>query len=89
MVIKYNIVLFCCIRLCFQNRIPSEPEIVKALDRFCPNTYDSDGSLPTKRIQNILKEEYRYLLHVFSLDRDKNVAEIIFKAIFTGRYFKK
>lgn len=27
----------------------------------------------------------RDLFHVFSLDRDKNVAETIFKAIFTGR----
>jgi hypothetical protein len=43
-------------------------------------------SSPRKRIQEILKEENRHLLHVFSLDRDKNVAETIFKAIFTGIY---
>ncbi|CAF3511447.1 unnamed protein product [Rotaria sp. Silwood1] len=63
---------------------PSDQEIEQALDRFYPTISISEVSLTKKRIQNILKQENRYLLHVFSMDRDKNVAEIIFKAIFTA-----
>lgn len=73
----------------FSTREPSAQEIEQTLDRFFHNIPDSEISLATKRIQTILKEEYRHLLHVFSLDRDKNVAETIFKAIFTGIYFNK
>jgi hypothetical protein len=35
-----------------------------------------------KRIKNILQKDNRYLMNVFSLNRDDNVAETIFKAIF-------
>jgi hypothetical protein len=70
----------------FYKRDPSKQEIEQALDRFYPNIPYSDVSSTIKRIQNILKEEHRHLLHVFSLERDKNVAETIFKAIFTGRH---
>lgn len=65
-------------------RNPSRQEIEQALDRFYPNIPYSEISSAIKRIQEILKEEHRHLLHVFSLDRDKNVAETIFKAIFKG-----
>lgn len=68
------------------NREPSNQEIWQALDRFYPNIPSKEVSTATKQIQNILKVENRHLLHIFSLDRDKNVAETIFKAIFTGRY---
>ncbi|CAF3258135.1 unnamed protein product [Rotaria sp. Silwood2] len=67
-----------------QHWIPSKQEIKQALDRFYPNIPDSDVSSTIGRIEKILKEENRYLLHVFSMDRDKNVAETIFEAIFTG-----
>ncbi|CAF1554453.1 unnamed protein product, partial [Rotaria sordida] len=66
-----------------QPRNPSEKEIEQALDRFYPNVLYSDVGSAIKRIQKILIEENRYLFHVFSMDRDKNVAETIFKAIFT------
>ncbi|CAF0951970.1 unnamed protein product [Rotaria sp. Silwood1] len=62
---------------------PTPEEIKQALDRFYPNLHVSEVSERIKQIQNILKEENRHLLHVFSLNRDKNVAETIFKAIFT------
>ncbi|CAF0730867.1 unnamed protein product [Adineta steineri] len=68
---------------------PSKNEVEQALDRFYPNIAYSDKSSAIKRIQEILKEEHRHLLHVFSLDRDKNVSERIFKAIFTAKNKKK
>ncbi|UJR29010.1 hypothetical protein I4U23_010228 [Adineta vaga] len=68
---------------------PSRQEIEQALDRFYPNIPYSEISSAIKRIQEILKEDHRHLLHVFSLDRDKNVAETIFKAIFTAKNKKK
>jgi hypothetical protein len=76
-------VLFC-IRYFF-NRVPSKQEVEQAFDRFYPNIPDSEILSATKRIQEIVKEENRHLLQVFSLDRDKNVAETIFKAIFIGK----
>ena len=42
-------------------------------------------SLVIRRINLILQKKNRYLLHVFSLDRDNNVAETIFRAIFGER----
>ncbi|CAF2989754.1 unnamed protein product [Rotaria sp. Silwood2] len=72
-----------------QHWIPSKQEIKQALDRFYPNIPDSDVSSTIGRIEKILKEENRYLLHVFSMDRDKNVAETIFEAIFTGIHVKQ
>ncbi|CAF3430705.1 unnamed protein product [Rotaria sp. Silwood1] len=66
-----------------QYRIQSEQEIEQALDRFFPSVSYSDIGSATKRIQKILQEENRYLLHVFSMNRDKNIVNTIFKAIFT------
>ncbi|CAF3900565.1 unnamed protein product [Rotaria sp. Silwood2] len=62
---------------------PSSEEIEQALERFYPNLNFSEVSSAVKQIQKILTQENRHLLHVFSLHRDKNVAETIFKAIFT------
>ncbi|CAF1060452.1 unnamed protein product [Rotaria sordida] len=62
---------------------PSKEEIVEALNRYFPSLSDSDTSTATNQIKKILKKENRHLLHVFSIDRDQNVAETIFKAIFT------
>ncbi|CAF3904829.1 unnamed protein product [Rotaria sordida] len=62
---------------------PSEEKIVEALNRYFPSLSDSDTSTATNQIKKILKKENRHLLHVFSIDRDQNVAETIFKAIFT------
>jgi hypothetical protein len=73
-----------CIRYFF-NSIPSEQEIEQAFDRFYPHIRNSEVSLAKNRIQKILIVEHRHLLHVFCFDRDKNVAETIFKAIFKGK----
>ncbi|CAF4183794.1 unnamed protein product, partial [Rotaria sordida] len=62
---------------------PSKEEIVEALNRYFPSLSDTDTSTAKNQIQKILKKENRHLLHVFSIDRDQNVAETIFKAIFT------
>jgi hypothetical protein len=70
------------------NRNPSEQEVQQALDRYYPFHFDPDIPAQIRRILKILKEEHRHLLHVFSLDRDKNVAETIFKAIFAGKRFQ-
>ncbi len=69
------------------NRDPSETEVKQAISRYYPFNFDPDISLQIRRILKILKEEKRHLLHVFSLDRDKNVTETIFKAIFAGKRF--
>ncbi|CAF4189794.1 unnamed protein product, partial [Rotaria sordida] len=63
---------------------PSKEEIEKAFERFYSHALYSDISTQIKQIQNILKDENRHLLNVFSVDRDKNVAEAIFKAIFNA-----
>ncbi|CAM4805119.1 unnamed protein product [Rotaria magnacalcarata] len=65
-------------------RDPDQHEIQQALGRFFPDLPDSEGSTAKNQIQKILKKENRHLLHVFSMDRDRNVAETIFKAIFTA-----
>jgi hypothetical protein len=80
--------MYFCIRHVF-HRNPSKEEIEQAFDRFYPHTAGLDVNLAIKRIQEILKENHRHLLHIFSLDRDKNVAETIFKAIFAGRIFEQ
>ncbi|CAF1369818.1 unnamed protein product [Rotaria sp. Silwood1] len=64
-----------------QHQNPSKQEIEQALRRFYPSVSNSDVSTAKRRIQKILQEENRYLLHVFSMNRDKNVVETIFKAI--------
>ncbi|CAF1359602.1 unnamed protein product, partial [Rotaria sp. Silwood1] len=66
-----------------QYRNQSEKEIEEALDRFFPSVPYSDIGSQTKKIQKILQKENRYLLHVFSMNRDKNIVNTIFKAIFT------
>ena len=56
--------------------------------RFFPNILYSSVPEKIKQIENIMQKKNRYLLHVFSLDRDKHVAETIFKSIFTGKATK-
>lgn len=41
-------------------------------------------STSTTELKKLLNSKKRHLLHVFRLDRDADVAEIIFKAIFAG-----
>ncbi|CAF4511049.1 unnamed protein product [Rotaria sp. Silwood1] len=65
-----------------QYRNPSEQEIEQVLRRFFPSVPNSEVSTAKGRIQKILQEENRYLLYVFCMNRDKNVDETIFKAIF-------
>ncbi len=57
----------------------------KALLEFFPNPDDLDIPEITQQIQMIFDKKDRYLLNVFSLDRDENVAKTIFKAIFISR----
>ncbi|CAF1015057.1 unnamed protein product [Rotaria sp. Silwood1] len=64
----------------YQN--PSDQEIEQVLRRFFPSVPNSEVSTAKGRIQKILQEENRYLLYVFCMNRDKNVDETIFKAIF-------
>jgi len=85
---KYDVPFIFYIEYFF-NRNPSLEEIKQALDRFYPNLPDSETSSTKNRIKKILNKENCPLLHVFSINRDKNVAETIFKAIFTGIHFNK
>ncbi|CAF1003947.1 unnamed protein product, partial [Adineta steineri] len=66
-----------------QQFIPSDEAVRKALTEFFSSLDKGEISGITKGIQEILKKENRHLLNVFRMDRDKNVAETIFKAIFT------
>ncbi|CAF2738053.1 unnamed protein product [Rotaria sp. Silwood2] len=66
-----------------QHRTPSDQEIEQALGLFFHSASYSDASTVKGQIKKILQKEHRYLLHIFSMNRDKNVAETIFKAIFT------
>jgi hypothetical protein len=64
-----------------------EKDIREALDQFYPDL-PTKSRLETERwIARLLKEN-RQLFHVFSLERDKNVTETIFKAIFAGKEFE-
>jgi hypothetical protein len=69
------------------NRNPSNKDVEQAINRYYPFNSDSDVPEKIRRILKILATENRHFLHVFSLDRDKNVAETIFKAIFAGKRF--
>ena len=69
-------------------RIPTDEEVLQVIEQFLPNPDTLDIPLIIRRIKNILKKDNRYLIHVFSLNHDDNVAETIFKAIF-GMYDKE
>lgn len=73
----------------FVYRDPSDEEIKLAFERFYPGLSVSQIEEQRKRIKKLFKQENRHLFHVFSLDRDKNVAETIFKAIFKGIHLTK
>ncbi|CAF4246158.1 unnamed protein product, partial [Adineta steineri] len=63
--------------------IPSDEAVRRALAEFFPSLEKDEISKITKGIQKILDKNNRHLLNVFRMDRDKSVAETIFKAIFT------
>ncbi|CAF1238406.1 unnamed protein product [Adineta steineri] len=65
-----------------QQFIPSDEVMRKALIDFFPSLDEDDITGITTRIQEILDKKNRHLLNVFRMDRDKSVAETIFKAIF-------
>ncbi|CAF1034271.1 unnamed protein product [Adineta steineri] len=65
-----------------QQFIPSDEVVRKALTDFFPSLDEDDITGITTRIQEILDKKNRHLLNVFRMDRDKSVAETIFKAIF-------
>ncbi|CAF4404593.1 unnamed protein product [Adineta steineri] len=67
----------------FTFSIPSDEVVRKALAEFFPSLEKGEIINTTKGIQDILDKKYRHLLNVFRMDRDKSVAETIFKAIFT------
>jgi hypothetical protein len=82
--IKYFIFIF--IKKSFFNlSIPTDEDVKKALLEFFPNPNDLDIPEITQQIQMIFDKKDRYLLNVFSLDRDENVAKTIFKAIFISK----
>ncbi|CAF1014905.1 unnamed protein product [Adineta ricciae] len=60
----------------------TDDDIRKVIEYFLPNPLAIDMPLAIRRIKQILQKKNRYLLHVFSLNRDNNVAETIFRAIF-------
>ncbi|UJR07511.1 hypothetical protein I4U23_011800 [Adineta vaga] len=60
----------------------TDEDIKKVIEYFLPNFPASDMDFTIKRIKEILQKQNRYLLNIFSLDRDNNVTETIFKAIF-------
>ncbi|CAF1197338.1 unnamed protein product [Adineta steineri] len=66
-----------------QQFIPSDEIVGKALTEFFPSLDKGEIGQITKGIQEILDKKNRHLLNVFRMDRDKSVAETIFKAIFT------
>lgn len=65
----------------FFNRDPTEEEIKQSFKQFFYSIPDSNI---VGQIKTLLEKKKQKLFHVFSLDRDKNVAETIFKAIFAG-----
>ncbi|CAF3888305.1 unnamed protein product [Adineta steineri] len=66
-----------------QQFIPSNEVVRKALAEFFPSLDKDKISVITEGIQKILVKKNRHLLYVFRMERDKSVAETIFKAIFT------
>jgi hypothetical protein len=78
--------IFTLIKESFFNlSIPTDEDVKKVLLEFFPNPDDLDIPEITQQIQMIFDKKDRYLLNVFSLDRDENVAKTIFKAIFISR----
>ncbi len=71
----------------FYLSVPTDEDIKQAMNRFFPNSDELKISSTIESIQRILQKEHRYLLNVFSLDRNDDVAKIIFKAIFASMYF--
>lgn len=65
----------------FFYRTPTEEEIKQSFKQFFNSIPDSKI---VRQIKTLLEKKKQKLFHVFSLDRDKNVAETIFKAIFAG-----
>jgi hypothetical protein len=78
--------IFTLIKESFFNlSIPTNEDVKKALLKFFPNPDDLDIPEITGQIKMIFDKEVRYLLNVFSLDRDENVGKTIFKAIFISK----
>ena len=73
----------------FNLSIPTDEDVKEALLEFFPNPDDLNIPEMTQQIQKILHKQDRYLLNVFSLDRDENVEKIIFKAIFDSKLFNE
>jgi hypothetical protein len=73
----------------FYLSVPTDEDIKQAMNRFFPNPDQLDISSTIESIQTILQRENRYLLNVFSLDRDDDVAKTIFKAIFASMYLNE
>ncbi|CAF0930453.1 unnamed protein product [Adineta steineri] len=63
--------------------ILSDEVVRKALAEYFSSLDKDEISEITAGIQMVLHKKYRHLLNVFRMDRDKSVAETIFKAIFT------
>ncbi|CAF1242408.1 unnamed protein product [Adineta steineri] len=61
---------------------PIDEEIKKVVQYFIPTPGNTEMNSTITRIKNILKKDNRYLLNVFSLNDDNNMAQTIFNAIF-------
>ncbi|CAF1102784.1 unnamed protein product [Adineta steineri] len=61
---------------------PTNEDIKKVVEYFIPTPDKSEIKLTVTRIKNILQTVNRYLLNVFSLNDDNNMAQTIFNAIF-------
>ncbi|CAM4808551.1 unnamed protein product [Rotaria magnacalcarata] len=63
---------------------PSYERIKQTLNRFYSNIPYAEIPSTIKRIEKLLHAEFRHLFHVFSMDRDAHISEMIFKAIFAA-----
>ncbi|CAF3454781.1 unnamed protein product [Rotaria sp. Silwood1] len=64
-----------------QQTIPTHEEIKQQVKSTFPNLDQSTNLDMSNNINKILDKKNRHLLNVFSLNRDKNIAQTIFKAI--------
>ncbi|CAF1475583.1 unnamed protein product, partial [Adineta steineri] len=69
-----------------KHREPTELEIEENLNEYFPNLKEDKDNKSTRitQIIDIMKSIHRNLLHVYQLDAEQNISEIIFQAIFSA-----
>ncbi|CAF1427263.1 unnamed protein product [Adineta steineri] len=67
-------------------REPTKPEIEKNLHEYFPNLKEDKDNESTRitQIIDVMQIAHRNLLHVYQLDAEQNISEIIFQAIFSA-----